>query len=126
MEQAINEAREDPQRWAVVPEWLQVGREVWYWRELLCADDICTDGVTSACPLNRGVKWYEDEARSCAHAHPMLEKTTVWSVMAAFTPRGVEWIVNDLDAVADSRLREAFFRTAKGSRTGRPEVVRSG
>ena len=111
-------ARED--RVAVLPASLQVGREVWYWRELLCGDDICPDGVTSSCPLNHGIPWYDDAARECARQHPSLEHTTIWSVAAYFTPRGIEWAVNDLPAVADCHLRRSFFRTREEAEAMRP------
>ena len=114
-------------RAAILPEFLQVGSRVWYWRESLCDEDCCMDMVTAACPLNRGVKWYEDECRRCAMAHPILEETTVWSVQADFSPvRGVQWIVNGLPGVADSRVRLSFFATGEEAMAHRPKAVEYG
>lgn len=107
-------------RLALCPDWLMPGREVWYWRESLCGDDGCPDMVTSCCPLNHGIAWYEDTARECSQQHPVLEHTTVWSAGAYFTPRGVEWMINDLPAVADVRLLSAFYRTEKEAWAARP------
>ena len=119
MEKAAREGRV-----ALLPEWLQVGREVWYWRECLCGgDDLCADGVTSCCPLNNGIPWYDEVARDCACQHPILEKTTIWSAAACFTPRGVEWIINELPAVSDYRLRSAFFLTKQAALDSRPGKV---
>ena len=114
-------ARED--RVAILPAYLTVGSKVWYWRELLCGDDICPDGVTAECPLNRGVPWYEDEARDCACRHPTLESSTIWSVGSYYTPRVIEWAINDLPAVADCYLRRSFFRTREEAEAMRPGRV---
>ena len=77
--------------------------------------------------MNNGFRWFDDVARDCACQHPVLEKTTVWSCQAAFTPRGVEWIINDLPAVADYRLRSAFFTTRDAALQARPgRVVQDG
>ena len=122
MEKATREGRV-----ALCPEWLQPGQDVWYWRESLCDDDGCPDMVKSVCPMNNGFRWFDDVARDCACQHPVLEKTTVWSCQAAFTPRGVEWIINDLPAVADYRLRSAFFTTRDAALQARPgRVVQDG
>lgn len=119
MERATREGRV-----ALLPEWLQVGRPVWYWRESLCDDDGCPDMVTAACPLNAGAAWIDEEARECSQRHPVLEKSTVWSACAYFTPRGVEWSVNELPAVADVHLRSAFFRSREEALKFRPKEVR--
>lgn len=110
-------------RLGLCPAWLRVGRQIWYWRESLCDDDGCMDMVTSACPLNNGIAWYEDPARECSRQHPVLEQTTVWSVGCYFTPRGPEWVINDLPAVADVRLRNAFFLTREDAEANRPGRV---
>ena len=110
-------------RAAFCPEWLQVGRDVWYWRESLCEDDGCPDMVTSSCPLNNGICWYEDAARECSRQHPVLEHLTVWGVAAYFTRRGVEWVVNDLPAVADCRLGSAFYTSRAAAEANRPGRV---
>lgn len=121
MERATREGRV-----ALLPEWLQVGREVWYWHESLCDDNGCADMVTAACPINKGAVWYDDEARECARRHPSLEKTTVWSVCSYFTPKGVMWSVNELPAVADLFLRGAYFRTRAEALKNRPKEVAAG
>ena len=121
----LEEAARD-YRVAVLPEYLQPGSRVWYWRESLCEDDLCMDSVTPACPLNRGFRWYDAEARSCAMAHPALEETTVWSIQAAFTAQGVEWIVNDLPAVADCRVRSSFHPSREEAEACRPGRVSYG
>lgn len=118
MERATREGRV-----ALLPEWLQPGREVWYWRESLCDEDGCLDMGTVACPLNAGAVWFDDVARECSRQHPILEKLTVWSAAAYFTPRGVEWVINDLPAVADVCLRGAFFRTRAEAVKARPREV---
>lgn len=113
-------------RLALCPAWLLPGREVWYWRECLCLDDPCMDMAANVCPLNAGAKWYEESARDCAQRHPVLEHTTVWSVGAYFTPRGVEWLINELPGVADGRLRDAFFETEEAARAARPRKMEAG
>ena len=117
-------AREN--RVAILPAFLTVGTKVWYWRELLCGDDICLDGVTPTCPLNMGIPWYDDEARECACRHPTLEGTVIWSVGAYFTPRGIEWAVNDLPAVADCHLRSVFFRSREEAEAAKPGRIVNG
>ena len=107
-------------RVALLPEFLQAGREVWYWRESLCDEDGCPDMVTVACPLNAGAVWYDDAARECSRQHPVLEKLTIWSAGAFFTPRGVEWVINELPAVPDWHLRNAFFTTRAEALRNRP------
>lgn len=118
MQQATREGRV-----ALLPEWLQVGRRVWYWRECLCDDDGCPDMVTTSCPLNNGFAWCDEEARDCSLQHPILEETMIWSVAAYFTPRGIEWVINDLPAVADFRLRSAFFKDKTAALLARPGRV---
>ena len=115
MQQATREGRV-----ALLPEWLQVGRRVWYWRESLCDDDGCPDMVTSSCPLNNGFASCDEPARDCSQQHPFLEETMVWSAGAYFTPRGIEWVINDLPAVADCRLRSAFFTSRKTALENKP------
>lgn len=111
-------------RAAILPEWLQVGRTVWYWRECLCDEDGCMDMVTVACPINAGYHWYEPEVCRCARQHPVLEKSEIYSVYASFSERGVEWIVNGLPAVPDCLFRESFFVSEIEARRHRPgEVV---
>lgn len=111
-------------RAAILPEWLQPGREVWYWRESLCEEDECPDQDTLSCPLSAGFCWHEDEARRCARQHPVLEKSTVWGVAAEFTERGVVWSVNDLPQIPDWRLHSAFFTSKADALRHRPgEVV---
>lgn len=121
MERATREGRV-----ALLPEWLAPGREVWYWHESLCDGNGCMDMVSASCPLNSGSAWYDDDARDCARRHPSLEKTTIWSVCAHFTTRGVMWSVNDLPAVADLFLRSAYFRTRKEALENRPKEVTAG
>ena len=111
-------------RAAILPEWLQPGREVWYWRESLCDEDGCLDMVTVACPINAGFRWHEEEVRSCARQHPVLEKAEIYSVFASWSERGVEWIINGLPAVPDCLFRESFFVSEAEARRHRPgEVV---
>lgn len=110
-------------RVAVLPEWLQRGREVWYWRECLCEDDGCMDMTSVVCPLNRGEPWYGDDARLCSSLHPVLDHSTIWDVSAAFTPRGVEWIINDLEPVADCRLRQVFYEDMGEAMANKPGRV---
>lgn len=107
-------------RVALLPEYLQEGREVWYWRESLCEEDECPDGAGSCCPLNHGMAWSDPAVIECRRQHPVLEKCTVWSAAAAFTPRGVEWSINDLPAVPDRHLRSAFFSTRAEALKNRP------
>ena len=114
-------------RAAFPPQWLTVGQTVWFWRESLCWDSMCSAGVTTECPLNRGVKWYEDEAVRCARKHPALARETVWQLAAYFTPNGVEWSVNDMPAVHEKYVRQVYFSTRKEAEKVRPrEVVPGG
>ena len=111
-------------RVALLPEFLQPGREVWYWRESLCEEDGCPDMDSFACPLAASFSWHDEEARACARQHPVLEKGEIWDVRAVFTGQGVEWIVNDLPPVPDWRLRSAFFTSKTDAMRHRPgEVV---
>lgn len=110
-------------RVAVLPGWLTEGRKIWYWRETLCTEDLCPDMVSGACPLNRGVAWNDQAAVACAIRHPVVERMTVWSVACYFTPRGIEWSINELPAVADRDLRRVFFPTREAAEARRPEVI---
>ena len=118
MERATREGRV-----ALLPPTLQVGSEVWYWRESLCDEDGCLDMASSCCPLNHGIPWFEDEARECARQHPILEHATVWSACSYFTPRGVEWSINGLPAVSDCHLRNTFFASREEAVKNRPGRV---
>ena len=78
-------------RVAILPEFLQEGREVWYWRETLCDDELCLDMVGPTCPMNRineHIGPHDPEAIRCAMMHPVLDCMEIWHVTAAFTPRG--------------------------------------
>ena len=111
-------------RMAVLPEFLTEGKKIWYWRECLCEEgEICMDAVTSLCPLNNGIDWDDDVARRCASVHPQLEETEIWSVAAFFTPRGIEWVINDLPGVAECNLRSAFFSTQEAAIRERPRRI---
>ena len=110
-------------RLAVCPEWLQHGRTVWYWRECLCLDELCPDSVTTCCPINNGFRPGDPAALACARQHPQLENTMVWSVCAYFTPRGVEWSVNDLPGVPDHMMRKVFFPCRADALAQRPREV---
>lgn len=116
-------------RAAVLPMWLSVGSEVWYWRECWCEDEICdpADCVTAECPINRGRRWWEEEVKQCARRHPMLMHETVYHIQADFTPNGVAWILNDKQAVYEFNLRAAYFRTREEAEKARPrEIVPGG
>ena len=111
-------------RAAVLPPWLSVGSEVFFWRECWCEDEICdTDCVTPECPINRGCRWWEEEVKQCAARHPVLEHETVFSVAAFFTPNGVEWVVNDGQAVPEKYIRLAYFSTREDAEKVRPREV---
>lgn len=114
-------------RAAFPPAWLTVGQTVWYWRETSCPDNPCMYMVTPECPLNRGVRWYEEEAIRCARKHPELARETVWSLCAYFTPNGVEWSGNDMPAVHERYVRRVYFSTRAEAEKVRPrEVVPGG
>ena len=118
MEKAARERRV-----AVLPEWLTEGSRVWYWRETLCGDDLCPDMVTSICPINKGKTWNDPTVMTCARRHPELECTEIWSAAAYFTPRGIEWCINEGVAVPDEELRRIFFPTREAAQKHRPEVI---
>lgn len=113
-------------RVAVLPGFLQEGREVWYWRELLCQDDLCPDCVSSVCPLNAGYRFTDPETVKCCRDHPVLDKMEVWSVAAQFTPSGVEWIINDLPGVDDRALRAVYFPSRAEAIRHRPGRIEHG
>ena len=118
MERATREGRV-----AILPEYLQEGRTVWYWRESLCDEDGCMDMVTSCCPLNHGFKLFDNVAKECARQHPVLENTDVWSVAAEFTARGVRWVINDWDPVPDDRLLAAYWPSREEALEHKPGRV---
>lgn len=111
------------QRVAVLPEWLQEGRTVWYWRETLCGDDLCPDSVGVCCPINHSLSWNDPAVLSCARQHPVLQRTEIWGVLVMFTPRGMQWVINDLAPVDDRYMREVFFASEKEARKRRPREV---
>lgn len=110
-------------RVAVLPEYLQPGRDIWYWRESLCDEDGCSHMVTSSCPINRGRHWPDPEVYQCACRHPVLDHGKVWSAAAFFTEQGIEWVINDLPGVMEDRLRSAFFATREEAMKAKPERI---
>ena len=112
-------------RAALPPHWITVGQTVWYWSETACLEEPCAAMVTSECPLNRGVRWYEEEVIRCARKHPSLQRTTVWQLCAYFTPNGVEWSVNDMPAVHERYVRKVYFSTRAEAEKVRPREVRT-
>lgn len=111
---------------AELPEWLQEGRTVWYWRETYCSDEACLDMVASVCPLNMGLRPDRDAVAKCARRHPVLDSVTVWAVLAIFEPGGVRWVINDALEIRDEDLRAAVFPDKKTALKRRPEVVMYG
>lgn len=121
LEDAVRQGRA-----AVLPPWLSVGNEVWWWRECWCEDEICdADCVTAVCPVNRGLRWWDDEVRQCARVHPILDHETIFSVAAFFTKNGVEWSVNDGTAVPEKYLRMVYFSTREDALKVRPREVKT-
>ena len=112
-------------RAAVLPEWLQEGREIWFWRETYCYEgDLCTDSITPVCPYNRRGRIREpEEVLQCARRHPLLTKADVWSVSASFEPLGIFWTINECYTVRDNMLRLAFFPTQADALDHKPEVI---
>lgn len=111
-------------RLAILPEWLQEGRTVWFWRETYCFDgDLCVDSVTTVCPFNGAGRADREKIAQCSRRHPILTKTDVWSVTASFEPLGIFWTINDCYTVRDDLLRLAFFPTQAAAMDHRPEVI---
>ena len=116
-------------RVAVLPEWLQEGRTIWYWREILCDDELCMDMVSPVCPLNRTrekIRPRDPEAIECARLHPVLDSMELWAVGADFTPRGVVWRLNDDLQIHDVWLRRAVFPTKAEALQHRPGRIEYG
>lgn len=114
----------DERRLAILPEWLQEGRTVWFWRETYCFDgDLCMDSITPVCPFNSAGRADREKISQCSRRHPILTKTDVWSVTAAFEPLGIFWTINDCYTVRDDVLRLAFFPTQAAAMDHRPEVI---
>ena len=111
---------------AVLPPYLQEGREVWYWRELLCQDDLCPDSMSSVCPINQGRRWSDPETIGCRRDHPVLDRMEVWSVTAAFTRRGIELSINELPGVDGRALRAVYFPTRAEAIRHRPGRIEYG
>jgi len=111
-------------RLAVLPDWLQEGREIWFWRETYCFDgDLCMDSITPVCPYNRSGRADRQKIIQCARRHPLLTKTDVWSVTASFEPLGIFWTINECYTVRADLLLSAFFPTQAKALEHRPEVV---
>ena len=112
-------------RLAILPDWLQEGRTVWFWRETSCFDDdLCIDSVQPFCPYNRSVGRPDHSViRDCARRHPIIAKTDVWSVTASFEPLGIFWTINDCYTVRSDRLLQAFFPTQEKALEHKPEVI---
>jgi len=122
LENCLTALRED--RVAILPDWLQEGRTVWYWRETYCFDsDLCVDSVTTACPFNSTGRQDRDRIHRCARKHPILTSTEVWAVVAIFERNGVSWCINDAFTVRDCMLRAAFFPSRIEALEHRPEEV---
>lgn len=116
-------------RVAVLPEWLKEGATVWYWRELLCDDELCPDMVGPSCPMNslhgrHGP--HSPEALECARMHPTLDSMEVRRVTAEFTPQGVTWCINDSFEVPAYWLRRAVFTSKAKALQHRPERIEYG
>lgn len=117
--------RED--RLAILPDWLQEGKTVWYWRECYCMDgDLCPVSVTKECPFNQWQRPDNEEIFECARRHPQLDSMQVWSVLAIFERGGVKWVVNDCIEVKDRNLRGAVFPTKGLALDHVPEVIEYG
>ena len=114
-------------RLAILPDWLQEGRTVWFWRECYCFDkDLCPDSVTPVCPFNSMGLRDKEKIRQCARRHPVLDSTEIWSVSAVFERSGVSWCINDAYTVKDCLLRGAFFPSRIDALEHKPEVVAYG
>ena len=116
-------------RVAILPEFLQEGRAVWYWRETLCDDELCLDMVGPTCPMNRlneHIGPHDPEAIRCAMMHPVLDSMEIWHVTAAFTPRGIVWCLNDAVEISDVWLRRSVFPSKVLALANRPEVIAYG
>lgn len=116
-------------RVAVLPEWLCEGRIVWYWREILCDDELCPDMVGPSCPINdahRHIGPRSPEALECARLHPVLDSMELWAVSAQFTPRGVVWAFNEDTEISDAWLRLAVFPTKEEALQHRPRRIEYG
>lgn len=108
---------------AELPEWLQEGRTVWYWRETYCTGELCTDKLGSGCPMNQTFRPDRDTVAKCARRHPVLDSLTVWAVLAMFEPGGIRWVINDAIEIRDEALRSAVFPDRKSALKRPPEVV---
>ncbi len=111
-------------RLAILPDWLQEGRTVWFWRETYCFDDdLCMDSITPVCPFNGAGRADRDRILQCSRRHPILTKTDVWSVTASFEPLGIFWTINDCYTVRNDVLLGAFFPTQAKALEHKPEVI---
>ena len=116
-------------RVAILPEFLQEGRVVWYWREILCDDELCPDMVGPSCPMNdlhRSVRARSPEALACARLHPVLDSMELFSVLAQFTPRGIVWRLNDAVEISDAWLRSAVWPSKLSALQHRPGRIEYG
>ena len=114
-------------RVAVLPEWLQEGRTVWFWRESYCFDkDLCVGSITPLCPFNSPGPRDKEKIHQCARRHPVLDSTEIWAVSAIFERTGVSWCINDAYTVKDCLLRGAFFPSRIEALLHRPEEVEYG
>lgn len=118
--------KDKPVMTAELPEWLQEGRTVWYWRVTFCMDELCPDGVSPGCPLNSFNRADRATVDACSRRHPVLDSMTVWAVLAMFEPGGVRWVINDALEIRDEDLRAAVFPDKKTALKRRPEVVMYG
>ena len=122
LENCLTALRED--RVAILPDWLQEGRTVWFWRETYCFDnDLCSDSVTPSCPWNGPGPRNKEKIHKCSRKHPVLISTEVWAVSAIFDVSGVIWCVNDAFTVRDCLLKDAFFPSRIEALKHRPEEV---
>ena len=111
-------------RLAILPEWMQEGRQIWLWRECFCdGTDLCPDSVTRLCPLNSMRRPDSETCARCARHHPQLDTATVWAVSAVFEPRGIVWCINEAYEIRDSLLRESVFPSREEALRHRPEEI---
>lgn len=118
----------DDGRVAVLPEWLQEGRTVWWWRQTECLRDLCEDSITATCPLNGMARMpvSSETVQGCARQHPVLEREVIWSVLCIFKPGERLWVVNDLDPVKEVDLDAAFHPSREAAMRRKPREVRRG
>lgn len=125
MEKKNKNKGELPYRAAVLPEWLEEGRTVWFWRDCFCdGTDLCSDSVGPMCPLNslRG-RPSPEVIGKCARHHPQLDQTVIWAVSAAFEPGKILWTVNEAYTVREEFLRATFFPSREAALARRPEEI---